>query len=303
MRYEKLDLNLLVALDALIELKSVSASAEHLNLTQSAVSGTLKRLREYFGDELLARDGRNMVLTAKAQQLAPAVRAILLQVRSTITNPPEFDPVTAIRRFTIACSDYVAMIVGHPLATLVQSEAPGISFRFLPLDVSALEMFERGEIDLLIVADTFARPQHPHRVLFEDDARVVCWSDNPAIGESISMAQFLGEGHVSAEFKGVSHPSVYEKQLAEMGINRRIEVSVASFGMVPFALVGSRHIGVMHRRHAERFARMLPLKVLPLPIKLKPVVEIAQWHRHRTSDPGLEWLMSQLEKVLGTLDG
>ncbi len=87
MRFDKLDLNLLVTLDALIELKSVSSTAEHLNLTQSAVSGALKRLREYFNDELLARDGRSMVLTGKAQQLAPAIRAILLQVRSTITNP------------------------------------------------------------------------------------------------------------------------------------------------------------------------------------------------------------------------
>jgi DNA-binding transcriptional LysR family regulator len=133
MRFDKLDLNLLVTLDALIELKSVSSTAEHLNLTQSAVSGALKRLREYFNDELLARDGRSMVLTGKAQQLAPAIRAILLQVRSTITNPSEFDPATAVRCFTLGCSDYVAMIVGHDLALQVQNEAPGISFKFLPL--------------------------------------------------------------------------------------------------------------------------------------------------------------------------
>ncbi|PTR07665.1 MULTISPECIES: LysR family transcriptional regulator [unclassified Novosphingobium] len=302
MRFDKLDLNLLVTLDALIELKSVSSTAEHLNLTQSAVSGALKRLREYFNDELLARDGRSMVLTGKAQQLAPAIRAILLQVRSTITNPSEFDPATAVRCFTLGCSDYVAMIVGHDLALQVQNEAPGISFKFLPPDISALEMFERGDIDLLIVAESFARPEHPRRVLFEDDARAVCWAGNPTIGDRITLDQFLDMGHVCAEFRGVSHPSVYEKQLAEMGIHRRIEVSVASFAMVPFALVGSRHMGVMHRRHAERFARMLPLKVLPLPLALKPVIEIAQWHRHRTSDPGLEWLLSRLERVLHTMD-
>ena len=95
MRFQRLDLNLLAALDVLLAEKSVSLAADRLCLSQSATSSALGRLRDYFGDELLVVKGRSMILTARAEELIDPVRAVLDQIRSTIAIAPEFDPATA----------------------------------------------------------------------------------------------------------------------------------------------------------------------------------------------------------------
>lgn len=301
MRFDKLDLNLLVALDALLEQQSVSVVAERLGLTQSAISSSLARLRDYFDDELLMRDGRRMVLTPKARHLAPNVRDVLLQIRSTITTPSTFDHSTAKRRFTIMCSDYVNMILARHLLRLAEREAPGLAFNFMGPDTGAIELFERGEIDLLILADAFTLLDHPYRPLFKDEPVVVCWTGNPEIGDSLTEEEFFHLGHVAAAFRNMPYTSVYEKQLADLGLARRIEVSVASFSLVPFAVIDTHRIAVMHRRHAKLFAQLLPLKLLRMPLPLAPVVEVAQWPRHRGADPGLDWLLGQMERLIGDI--
>src|SRR5687767_5141559 len=106
MRFERLDLNLLVALDVLIEERSVSVAANRLFLSQPALSGALNRLREYFNDELLVQSGRQMILTPKAEELRAPVREALMFIRSRITTPSDFDPATAQRKFILVASDY-----------------------------------------------------------------------------------------------------------------------------------------------------------------------------------------------------
>ncbi len=111
MRFGRLDLNLLVALDALLTERSVSLAADRLCLSQSATSSALGRLREYFGDELLVVKGRHMILTARAEELIEPVRAVLEQIRSTIAIAPEFDPATADRQVRIMASDYTTQVL------------------------------------------------------------------------------------------------------------------------------------------------------------------------------------------------
>src|SRR5438067_1930595 len=128
MRFERLDLNLLVALDALIEERSVSLAARRMCLSQPAVSGALSRLREFFGDELLVPIGRQMVLTPKAEELRDAVREALMMIRSRITTPSQFDAQSAKRHFTIIASDWVYSILLAPLFIEAARSAPNIKF-------------------------------------------------------------------------------------------------------------------------------------------------------------------------------
>src|SRR5471032_1661194 len=107
MRFNRLDLNLLVALDALLDERKITRAAERLSLSQSAISGMLARLREYFDDELLVPVGRNLELTPLARELVTPVRNVLLQIQTVVAINPEFDPATASRHFKIASSDYV----------------------------------------------------------------------------------------------------------------------------------------------------------------------------------------------------
>src|SRR5215207_203605 len=104
MRFNRLDLNLLVALDALLSEKSITRASRRLNLSQSATSGVLARLRDYFKDELLVPVGRNLILTPLAVSLVDPVRDVLLQIQRTIEIKPEFDPATATREFRLFAS-------------------------------------------------------------------------------------------------------------------------------------------------------------------------------------------------------
>src|SRR5579871_1564223 len=111
MQLSHLDLNLLVALDALLTECSITAAGRRVHLTQSAMSGALGRLREFFNDDLLTPVGRKMVRTAMGESLAEPVREILLQIKETIASIPAFDPATSKRRFSLMMSDYVATVL------------------------------------------------------------------------------------------------------------------------------------------------------------------------------------------------
>src|SRR5262245_4933192 len=111
MRFNRLDLNLLVALDALLAEQNITRAAERLHLSQSAVSGALARLREHFQDELLVQVGRRMTRTPLAESLAQPVREILAQVQATVERRPGFDPSTSDRQFSIMVSDYVTTVL------------------------------------------------------------------------------------------------------------------------------------------------------------------------------------------------
>jgi DNA-binding transcriptional LysR family regulator len=127
MRFERLDLNLLVALDSLIEEKSVTAAADAQHLTQSAMSAALNRLREYFQDSLLVPAGRKMILTPKAEELAGPVREVLMLIRSTVATPLHFDPQTSDRRFYVVSSDYVYAVLLAEALKCASREAPKTS--------------------------------------------------------------------------------------------------------------------------------------------------------------------------------
>ena len=178
MHFQKLDLNLLVALDALIEERSVSRAADRLHLSQSAMSSALSRLREYFGDELLAPVGRRMEPTALALNLAPQIREILQRIRVTLHTRPSFEPATAERRFRIMTSDYlIEVLLADVIRTLAQI-APGIQMQILPSNAASFALFLAGDIDLIITPEDHTLPEHPRSALFEDTYSCVVWSEN-----------------------------------------------------------------------------------------------------------------------------
>src|ERR1700753_1546934 len=133
MHLNRFDMNLLIALDALLREKNVTRAGERIYLSQSTMSGALQRLRDYFGDELLVRVGRELELTPRAQTLVDPVRDILLRVQAALESEPSFDPATAARRFSIVMSDYCFLTFLRPVIKRLQEEAPGITCRVEPL--------------------------------------------------------------------------------------------------------------------------------------------------------------------------
>ncbi len=297
MRFDRLDLNLLVAFDVLGHEQNVSAAARTLNLSQSAVSGALNRLREYFDDELLVPSGRRMILTPKAQQLIEPVRQALLMIRSNITTPAKFDPATAERRFVIVASDYAYNVFLADALKAAGREAPGASFDIIPPAVGAFERLESGEVDLLLSIESYLPRGHPQELLCVDEHAVVAWDQNSHCQNGLDKKLFEQLGHVTTFFGPERFPAYSESLFEVMGIERKIDVRVSTFAAVPQSLIGTERIATMHRRHAEYFARYLPIRIFDMPHELPEVRECMQWHRIRQADEGLKWLADQIKTV------
>ena len=150
------DLNLLVALDALLTERNVTQAGVRLNLSQSSMSGALSRLRSYFQDELLVPGGRRMVLTPLAETLVEPVRDLLLQTRQTLATKPRFDPATATRHISIAVSDYTIEILLSDVLRRARVLAPFITFRLQPIGNRASEALDAGELDFANGSDLSA---------------------------------------------------------------------------------------------------------------------------------------------------
>jgi LysR family transcriptional regulator, nod-box dependent transcriptional activator len=299
MHFHKLDLNLLVALDTLLEEHSVSRAADRMNLSQSAMSSSLSRLREYFDDELLIAVGRRMEPTALALSLAPSVREILQRIRVTIQTRPTFDPATAQRRFRIMTSDYLIEVLLADVIRELATTAPGVQLQILPSGEISLAQFLKGDVDLMIAPEDHTLADHPRRLLFEDTFSCVVWSGNTAVTGPPTLEQWLAMSHVVVHF-GHEQLTLFERwfteQSAMRGAERRVDIIAPSFGVVPLLVVGTQRVATMHTRHARLYEKLLPLRVLA-PLPGFPVIrETVQWPRHLDTDPAIQWLVGLLER-------
>jgi LysR family transcriptional regulator, nod-box dependent transcriptional activator len=168
------DLNLLVALDAVLAEKNITKAGERLGVTQPTMSHTLARLRRLFDDELLIRIGREYELTPLAQELREPVRDILKNIELALERRPAFNPGTDERTFTIAASDYATYLVFQPALERIQDEAPGVRLEVHPLYESRRAEVESGDIDLAIWPSAIG-PDLPHQVLFTDRWVAIAW--------------------------------------------------------------------------------------------------------------------------------
>ncbi|MEP0201744.1 MAG: LysR family transcriptional regulator [Halioglobus sp.] len=295
MRFDKLDLNLLVVLEALIDESSVSGAAKRLHLTQPTISASLNRLRDYFEDDLLIKSGRGMILSPKAVELDAPVKSALALIRREITNPKTFDPKESKREFLVVASDYSFNVLLGDVMKECEKDAPGISFTIVPPSRQATERFERAEVDLLLTVSHYKIEGHPELVLLQDEDAVVCWSKG-AFRDGISEKQYLEAGHVVTQFGEERSPATMEIQLEKLGMPRRIEVRLPSFSLLPQAVVGTDRVATMHRRQAEYFSQWLPINIHPLPITIPLLEEIAQWHHTKDRDLGVQWLASRVSE-------
>jgi LysR family nod box-dependent transcriptional activator len=296
LRFNRLDLNLLVALDALLAEQSITRAATRLNLSQSATSGVLARLREYFDDDLLTQVGRTMVMTPLARDLEGPVRSVLLQIQATIETKAEFDPATSTRHFRVIASDYPTSVLFPELSRLLSRLAPKITLEILAPDVNHNTMLDRGEIDIKLMPSKYITDDHPNEVLYEDTYCCAVWASNTLVGDTLSLEQYMDLGHVSTNF-GKSIPSFEEWFLKSTGLSRRVEISTSSFYSLPLLLLGTDRIATMHLRLARMFAHYYPLRLLTPPMAIPGLVEHMQWHKFLDKDPAHQWFRAMLRKA------
>lgn len=299
MRFRGLDLNLLATLAILIEERSVSRAAARLNLSQPAISAMLARLRHYFGDPLLVTHGRRMFPTSLAEALSPQIAAVLASVSTLVDNAKGFDPELSERTFRLAASDYIGVVLLQPVMRRLERTAPGVRIVVeLPTERSAARL-EDGSIDLLLTLEEFASARHPLEPLFSENHLVVGWNRNTALASPISEDDFLSLRHVSVLLGTDTRAAFADRQLEHLGKKRRIDITVPSFAAVPWMLVHTMRIALMHERLATLVASSLPLTTSPLPFVFAPMIEVVQFHAARAGDAGLRWLCNLLHDAAG----
>ncbi|MDX3905936.1 MAG: LysR family transcriptional regulator [Pigmentiphaga sp.] len=301
MRYHKLDLNLLVALDALLEEASVSRAAERIYLSQPAMSSALSRLREHFGDPLLVSLGRRMVLTDRAQALRGEVREILLRIQEVTQPAGDFEPARAQRTFSIAASDYFSVVVLPRLLAHCARHAPGIHLEIYPLSPKLSEGLERGEIDLLIIPSVYALPDYPQATLFEDPWLAIAWQGNALIGDTLTEDQYFDLEHVIKRENHPMFPPLDERSLSSFKRRRKVAAGVPQYSLLPMCLPATPHIATVQSGLARRYAQWLPLRLMDLPITIPPLTEVMQWPRHKAGDDGMRWLRDSISEVCAQL--
>ncbi|WP_027168888.1 LysR family transcriptional regulator [Mesorhizobium sp. WSM3224] len=290
MRFKGLDLNLLVVFDALMSERKLTAAARTINLSQPAMSAAVARLRDFFRDELFTMRGRALVPTPRAEGLAPAVREALLHIQLSIISWDVFDPAQSERRFRISLSDFMTLVFFQKVIERVAQEAPAVSFELLPLADDPNELLRRGEVDFLILPEVFISGSHPRATLFDDTLVCVGCPTNKLLSPQLTFEQYKSMGHVAPHFGRALQPSMEEWFLLEHGIDRRIEVVVQNFSMIPPVLSGTDRIATVPSRLVEHFATSIPLRIVDLPWPLPAFTEIVQWPALHNSDSASIWM-------------
>ncbi|SEB15947.1 LysR family transcriptional regulator [Variovorax sp. YR216] len=290
MRFNKLDLNLLVALDAMLNDLSISRAAERLHISQSAMSNALSRLRDYFDDELLVQVGRKMELTPRAEVLRDPVRDVLVRVDTSIATQPEFVPSESDREFRIFISDFtLSTLMPHVLAR-VHAKAPRVRLALRPQVEEPARPLERGEVDLLVMPLDYCSPNHPTELLFVESFSCVVWNRGRYAHAPLTFDHYAAAGHVSVQ-PASTHPTSFEGWVVERyGLDRRDEVVTYSFASAPGLVVGTDRIATVHSRLARMAARSLPVTLHEPPLAFPEMRQSMQWHKYRSNDPGLTWL-------------
>lgn len=287
-----LDLNLLKALDALLDERSVTRAAARLSLTQPAVSGMLTRLRESFNDPLFVRAQRGMVPTLRAEQLAGPIKQMLSAIGQML-QPHAFEPHTATMTLSLASTDYALRAVVVPFLTALRVQAPNIRIAVQPVDPQQLPgQLDRGDIDLALVTPESTPPGLHSAALFDERYVCVMRDDHPeSRHEALTLERFCALDHALVSPAGGAFEGVTDHALARIGRSRRVTVSVTSFLVLPEILRASNLIAVVPRRlalHADGLLMREP------PLDIPGFGKTVAWHERTHHDPAHTWLRGLL---------
>jgi DNA-binding transcriptional LysR family regulator len=300
-KLNQVDLNLLVALNALLTERNVTKAAETLYIGQPAMSASLARLRRVFDDPLLVRNGRSLTLTPLAQSLLRPLQEILAGIEDVLTLRPEFDPAHDNRLFTVVGSDYVTLILLRRLLEVLDAEAPKVTVRIEPLAVGFQSRLEQGGMELLLLPKEVdeSLDRFPHRPLFEDRWVAAVWDGHADINEPLTREVFCQVPHMA--YNPHPLPSLAESHLRQLGIERNIEVTTETFVLAPLLIRGTHLMAVVHERIARELAPLAHCRILELPFAMPAVTESMYWHPRYEDDPAHRWLRERIAALAGTV--
>jgi DNA-binding transcriptional LysR family regulator len=306
-RLNGLDLNLLVALDALLEEQQVTRAGERIGLTQSAMSDALARLRRHYGDDLLVRRGNRLHLTPLAEALRERVAEAISSATYAFGARAAFDPESSGREFRIFATG-VGLVVLRPLLDRLSDTAPGVSVSLLDMDDLGRDEAEFRRSDGAIgprglrMNGGSSAPTQPNAIpcqeLYHDEWMLISARRAPD-PPPLTLPEMRKRPWVTAY--GARTPVM--RHLASIGCEPRVVASVQDFAVVPFMVSGTDRIAALPARFADISAGHADLRIEPFPVPVPPLVEAFWWHPQHLHDAGHQWLREQVTAVATALGG
>jgi DNA-binding transcriptional LysR family regulator len=296
--FRRLDLNLLVAFQVLVREKSVSRAAERLFLGQPAMSGTLARLRDVLGDEILVRTGRGMEPTTKALTLYAQLTPALESIRATIFEQPAFDPATQSRTFHLGMRDWVESWLMPELMARVQQAAPGVRIAVRASDAQlGARMLENEEMDLGVSVFPEGPSWQRREQLAAMGYRCIYDGNRLGIGSPLTLEEYLAHPHLvtptQTDFRGA-----VDDELVGRGKRRKVIYTTSRFAALPLILRRADVIATVPEQSAQQWAEMFGLTSSPVPVRIAPSAISMIWHAKREGDAGLQWLRGVVRAIV-----
>jgi DNA-binding transcriptional LysR family regulator len=284
----RLDLNLLVTLEALLTERNVTKAAARLHLSQPAVSAQLSRLRQVFDDALLIPAQRGMTPTSKAIELLDPLRLALDQVRATVATHRNFDPLKAKLTVNIACTDYLQAAVVNSLLMELRRRAPGVRVALRNLDPPQLEaQMIRGDVDLALMtpqASANLRARH----LFDERYVLIGRRNHPRLRKGMTVEEYAQLEHVVVSLRGGDFVTPVDQGLAVLGHARKVVLSAPSFLLVPEIVAQSDFVALVPERLVRE--RTDTLKVIECPFPVEGFAVSIVWHERTHGHSGQRWI-------------
>lgn len=290
----KSDLNLLPALAALLEERSISKAAARYHLSQPAMSRVLQRLRATFEDELLVRTAQGYALTARARRLQEELQLLLPRI-DRLLRGDTFDPATAEDRFRLCCPDYLSRLFTPPLIERMGKLAPRAQLEIIAWNERAFEDAARGKTDTVLWPNKAPQPLRSEEVLLSQMVCVMS-ADHPLARRRLTMESYLSYPHVMVTVLTAGRTMV-DDQLFAAGHRRRIGLRVPYFGSAVLAVESAMMIATIPKIAAQQYARQVRVRMLEPPFAFDPIRILMSWHTSTDSEPPLRWFRGLVGEV------
>lgn len=292
MDFHGIDLNLLVAFDALMAERNVTRAAARVGVSQPAMSAALARLRTLLGDPLFLRGAGGLLPTQRARDLGEPLSQALAQIKATLVSPAEFVPHEASLVFNLGLQDYPTFVLLPALVETLAIQAPGIALNVRAFNDRdhAVDLLDAGAIDAAVgVLPTQTDGRILTRPVLQDEFVTILARDHPAARRGMSIKCFLSLTHVLVSPEGDRH-GIVDQTLAQDGKVRQLGLTVPQMFAVPGVVARTRMTATLLKRFALASEAAGQLLLFPPPLALPPIGFHLTWHRRNDSPPAQVWL-------------
>ena len=308
MNLARINTNLLVALDLLLSEQSVARAAERQGVTASAMSHSLRALRQLFDDPLLSRAGSTMVPTPFAEKIRGPLRRALRDLERAASGGVDFDPAQTRRGFVVHAPDFLSTLLLPGIARVLSTEAPGIDVEIRPVrrrgsslgfvDAAALA---EGDVDLVLAALIADVPGLHTEALYSERFVCLVGADHPGVGASLDLETYAATPQVLTTITDERSTTLVDDALAERGFSRRVAVRTRFFLSAAMLAAESDLLLTCPFQLARYFADRLPVRIVEPPLELPGYQEFMLWHPRFEADPASRWFRDVVRRAASAL--